>query len=185
VLEISFNIILLCILSCVLVTETGFGLVIGFINRVQLVTTNNYNTVPFLHSSQSLHYNLLSLFSLVFTIRFLATDLNTGIITDSHFKYHSTKSLLITINTAPPLFQHFMVHCYAHTSPLLVTQLKAQELGLQITPNSTHEESLRLTLKVFNSTIRSSSTTNLPQLSATENSPITTPERASVSPRNP
>jgi hypothetical protein len=34
------------ILSRVLVTETGFGLVIGFISRLQLVTTNNYNTVP-------------------------------------------------------------------------------------------------------------------------------------------
>jgi hypothetical protein len=43
------------ILSRVLVTETGFGLVIGFINRLQLVTTNNYNTVPDLHNLQSLH----------------------------------------------------------------------------------------------------------------------------------
>jgi hypothetical protein len=34
------------ILSRVLVTETGFVLVIGFINRLQFVTTNNYNTVP-------------------------------------------------------------------------------------------------------------------------------------------
>jgi hypothetical protein len=91
-------------------------LVIGFINRLQLVTTNNYNTVPDLHNVQSLHYNLLSLslFPLVFTIRFLATDLNTGIITDSHFKYHCTTSLFITIKTAMPLFLHFMVHCYRH-----------------------------------------------------------------------
>jgi hypothetical protein len=43
-----------------------------------------------------------------------------------------------------------MVHCYTHTSPLLVTQLK-QELALQITPNVTHKESISLTLKVFNS----------------------------------
>jgi hypothetical protein len=64
----------------VLVTATGFGLVIGFINSLQLVTTNNYNTVPDLHNLQSLHFNLLSLFPLVFTIRFLATDLNTGIV---------------------------------------------------------------------------------------------------------
>jgi hypothetical protein len=90
------------------VTETGFGLVIGFINHSQVVTTNNYNTVPDLHNLQSLHYNLLSLFPLVFTIGFLATDLNTGIITDSHFKYHCTKSLLITINIALPLFLHFI-----------------------------------------------------------------------------
>jgi hypothetical protein len=34
----------------VLVTETWFGLVAGCINRLQLVTTNNYNTVPDFHS---------------------------------------------------------------------------------------------------------------------------------------
>jgi hypothetical protein len=77
------------VLSRILVTETGFGLVFGLINRLQLVTTNNYNTVPELHNLQSLHYNLLSLFPLVFTILFLATDLNTGIITDSDFKCHT------------------------------------------------------------------------------------------------
>jgi hypothetical protein len=73
-------------MSRVLVTETGFGMVVGFINHSQVVATNNYNTVPDLHNLQSLHYNLLSLLPLVFIIRFLATDLNTGIITDSHFK---------------------------------------------------------------------------------------------------
>jgi hypothetical protein len=98
-------------LSRVLVTETGFGLVIGVIFRLQLVTTT------------LLRYNLLSLFPLVFTIRFLATDLNTGIITDSHFKYHCTKSLLITITAALPLFLHLWF-TVTHTSPLLVTQLK-------------------------------------------------------------
>jgi hypothetical protein len=115
------------VLSRVLVTETGFGLVIGFINRLQLVTTNNYSTAPGLHNLKSLHYNLLSLFPIVFTIRFLAMDLKTGIIADSYFKYHCTKSLLITINTALPLSLHFMVHCYTYTSPFLVTQLKSQE----------------------------------------------------------
>jgi hypothetical protein len=104
----------LFILSRVLVTETGFGLVIGFINRLQVATTITYNTVPNLHNLQLLHYNFLSLVPLVFTIRFLATGLNTGIITHSHFKYHCTKSLLITINIAMPLFPHFMVHCYTH-----------------------------------------------------------------------
>jgi hypothetical protein len=39
-------------MSRVLVTETGFGLVIGFINRLQVVTTNNYNTVPDLHATK-------------------------------------------------------------------------------------------------------------------------------------
>jgi hypothetical protein len=96
------------------VTETGFGLVIGFINRLQVVTIITYNTVRDLHNLQSLNYNLLGLFPLVFTIRFLATDLNTGIITVSHSQYQCTKSLLITINTALPLFLHSMVHCYTH-----------------------------------------------------------------------
>jgi hypothetical protein len=108
---------------------TGLGLVIGFINRLQVATTITYNTVSDLHNLQILHYNLLSLFPLVFTIRFLATDLNTGIITDSHFKYHCIKSLLITINTALPLFLHFMFHSYTHThtSPFLVMQLKRRK----------------------------------------------------------
>jgi hypothetical protein len=51
----------LFILSHVLVTETGFGLVIGFINRLQVVTTITYNTVPGFHNLQSLYCNLLSL----------------------------------------------------------------------------------------------------------------------------
>jgi hypothetical protein len=139
------------VLSRILVTETVLGLITGFINRLQVVTAFTYNTVPDLHNLQLLHYNFLSLFPLVFTIRFLATDLSTGIITDSHFKYHCTKSLLITVNTALPVIPHLMVHCYTHTSPLLVTQLKTQEQALQITPTITHEESLPLTLKVFNS----------------------------------
>jgi hypothetical protein len=136
------------ILPRVLVTETGFGLVIGFIKRLQVATTVTYNTVRALHNLQSLHYNLLSLFPLVFTIRFLATDLNTGITTASHFKYHCTKSLLITINTAMPLFLHFMV-TVTHNSPLLVTQLNTgtSAKSLQIL----HTWSLPLTLEVFNS----------------------------------
>jgi hypothetical protein len=67
----------------------GFGLAIGFINRLKAVTTITYNTVPDLHNLESLHYNLLSLFPLVFNIRFLAMDLKTGIITLSIFKYYT------------------------------------------------------------------------------------------------
>jgi hypothetical protein len=45
------SILLPKVLSCVLVTEMGFGLVIGFINHLQVVTTINYNTPR--QSSQS------------------------------------------------------------------------------------------------------------------------------------
>jgi hypothetical protein len=55
--------------------KMGFGLVIGSINHLQVVTTNNYDTIAGLHNLQSLHTNLLSLFPLVFSSRFLATDL--------------------------------------------------------------------------------------------------------------
>jgi hypothetical protein len=54
---------------------TVFGLVIRFNNHLQVVTTNNYYIIAELHNLQSLHTNHLSLYSLVFTIRFLATDL--------------------------------------------------------------------------------------------------------------
>jgi type IV secretory pathway TrbD component len=54
--------------------QKGFGLVTGFINNLQVVTTNNYYTIADLHNLQSLHTNL-SLCPLIFTIRFLATDL--------------------------------------------------------------------------------------------------------------
>jgi hypothetical protein len=38
------------VLSRVLVIKTGFGLIIGFINRLQVLTTINYNTVTNFHS---------------------------------------------------------------------------------------------------------------------------------------
>jgi hypothetical protein len=46
-----------------------------FIGSSQVVTTNNYYTIADLQNLQSLHTNLLSLFPLVFIIRFLETDL--------------------------------------------------------------------------------------------------------------
>jgi hypothetical protein len=38
------------ILSHVLVTKIGFGLVIGFINHLEVVTTIEYHSVPDLHT---------------------------------------------------------------------------------------------------------------------------------------
>jgi hypothetical protein len=51
----------------------GFGLVTGFVNHLQVVTTNNYYTIADLHNLQSLHTDLLILFLLIFAIHFLAT----------------------------------------------------------------------------------------------------------------
>jgi hypothetical protein len=76
------------ILSRVLVIETGFGFVFGFISSLHVETTINYKPVPDLHNLQSLQYNLLCIFSLIFNLRFLATDFNTGIIIVLHFKHH-------------------------------------------------------------------------------------------------
>jgi hypothetical protein len=45
------------ILSRVTVTKTGLGLVIGFIDHLQVVTTINYYTIAALHNLQSLHTN--------------------------------------------------------------------------------------------------------------------------------
>jgi hypothetical protein len=44
-----------------------FGLVIGFIDHLQVVTTINYYAIAALHNLQSLHTNLFSLSALVFT----------------------------------------------------------------------------------------------------------------------
>jgi hypothetical protein len=55
------------ILSHVLVTKTGFGLVIGFINNPQVVTTIESYTVTNLQTLKSLHTILFSLSAIVFT----------------------------------------------------------------------------------------------------------------------
>jgi hypothetical protein len=47
-------------LSRVLVTKMGFGLVIGCINRLQVVTTINYNTVLDFYTTK--HYTLISVY---------------------------------------------------------------------------------------------------------------------------
>jgi hypothetical protein len=46
---------------------TSFGLLIGFNNNLQVVTTINYNTVAGLHNLQTLHTIPFTLSSVVFT----------------------------------------------------------------------------------------------------------------------
>jgi hypothetical protein len=48
--------------------KTGFGLIIGFIDHLQAVTTINYYTISTLDNLQSLHTNLFSLSTVVFMI---------------------------------------------------------------------------------------------------------------------
>jgi hypothetical protein len=115
------------ILLRVLVTKTGFGLVIGFIDHSQAITTINYNIVHDLQNLQSLHYNLLILFPLVFAIHFLATVL-------------STQTIRVLLNHTLQMLLHYSTH------KVFTSHLKS----------SIHK-------------IRSSPTTNLPQLSATVN----------------
>jgi hypothetical protein len=62
----------------------GFGLVIGFINNLHVITTNNYSTITDFHTFQSTVAYALG-FSLS-TSRRLATDLNTEIITSNHYE---------------------------------------------------------------------------------------------------
>jgi hypothetical protein len=49
--------------------ETQFGLVIGFINNLQVVTTITYYTVTYLQNLHSLHANLFSLSVTVFSLQ--------------------------------------------------------------------------------------------------------------------
>jgi hypothetical protein len=54
--------------SLVLVTRMGFGLVIGFINHSQVVTTINYNTIPDYYTIyKALHTTSFSISPLLFT----------------------------------------------------------------------------------------------------------------------
>jgi hypothetical protein len=65
----TLDILVKCVLYCheSQWLKTGFGLVTGFINLLQVVTTANYYTVIALHNLQSLHPNLFSPSALVLT----------------------------------------------------------------------------------------------------------------------
>jgi hypothetical protein len=65
--------------------QTGFGLVIGFINQSQVATTTKYNTLADSHITNHSTLNFLRVLSLVFAIRFLAMDLSQSHL---NFKHH-------------------------------------------------------------------------------------------------
>jgi hypothetical protein len=69
--------------------ETEFGLLIGFINHLQVVTTINYYTIAGLHNLQSPHANLLSLAAVVFNV-FSLTESHTS---NKAFNSHNKSSL--------------------------------------------------------------------------------------------
>jgi hypothetical protein len=116
------------ILSRVLATKTGFGLVIGFINCLQVVTIINYNTVADFHSTK----HSTPIFSVYFQLSSYPFPSNGSQHRNCKNSLNytlpislNTKFLLITINTPLPLFLHFMVHCYTYTLVLLlIMQLK-------------------------------------------------------------
>jgi hypothetical protein len=74
----------------------GFGLVIGFIDHSQAVTTTKCNAFADSHVTDHSTLNPLSILSLVFTIRSLAADLS-----QSHcdFKYHCNYSACAVFNS--------------------------------------------------------------------------------------
>jgi hypothetical protein len=90
------------IVMCILVTEMGFGLVIGFINHSQVVTTITYNTVPDFYFTSTPCQSSES----VSTCLLPATALNAGIITltlqISHAKKVSHSPLKSSIHAIRP-----------------------------------------------------------------------------------
>jgi hypothetical protein len=100
---------MICIATDLMI-KTGIGLVIGFINRLQIVITINYNTVPdFYTAKQS---TLISSVYLHCSSRIYHTGTIQVSLNHTLQISRNTKSLLIIINTALLLFLHIIFYSY-------------------------------------------------------------------------
>jgi hypothetical protein len=80
-----------------------------------LLITLKYSTISDLHNFKTFYINLLSLFSLAFTVRFLATDLNTETSTSNQYEFF----LLFRLHHAGTSEQKFF---RIHSSSLRLTR---------------------------------------------------------------
>jgi hypothetical protein len=140
------------------VTETGSGLVIGFINRLQVVITINYNTVTNFHSTGNPRHS------------------SQSISTCLHFPFPGNGSQQRNYHSHTLQMLHINQVFYSH-----VKSLQGDELSFSIRFTSLHftytSQSQPITLNSLtqlksvtsNHTVRFSPATNLPRLSPTEN----------------
>jgi hypothetical protein len=84
----------------------GFGLVIGFTDHSQVVNGTKYNTLADSRTTNHSTLNLLSVLSLVFTIRFLATDLSQS---HCNFKYHCNYNTCKVFNSNTKFSWHSLL----------------------------------------------------------------------------
>jgi hypothetical protein len=83
--------------------ETGFGLVIGFIDYLQIVTISNYKAIANLHTLQITRTHAKSSPS-VFTTRFLVTDPNSVLCLRRYWLANVSQltSMVAAISHQPP-----------------------------------------------------------------------------------
>jgi hypothetical protein len=81
-------------------------MVIGYIDHSQVVATTKYNTLADSHTTNHSTLNLLSLLSLVFTIRILATDLSQP---RRNVKYHCNYSIRTVFNSHTKSSWHSLI----------------------------------------------------------------------------
>jgi hypothetical protein len=96
-LQSSISLKIFMILSRVLVTKTRFGLVIGFINYLQVVTTTKYNTVTDFHTTNHS--------TLIFSVYFHYSSLSV-----SWQRIYNTGTIKVSLNHALPISLYYNTH---------------------------------------------------------------------------